>query len=283
MDRSGGSATIHDMPACQRCSESNPEQARVLPRLRRRAGGTCAARGARSGSACCSRPGRLYQPRQAAKDVRGLLSSYYARLRIDLERYGATVEKFIGDTVMALFGAPSARGRPDGPCGQRFSIHQAIAAFNEAGRPWTCVRIGVTTGEALVAPDASPRPWPLATWSAPRPGCGRRPRSTASWSTRPPWRATERRSNTGQPRRSPPELSRPGAGVAGHRAAPTSASTSPTRRLSWSAGAWARPVAQYARSCSPRTRRLVTPWSASGIGRVSSSGSCCSRSRPSQS
>ena len=53
------------------------------------------------------------------EDVRGLLSSYYARLRIDLERYGATVEKFIGDAVMALFGAPSAHEDDlSGPCGQ---------------------------------------------------------------------------------------------------------------------------------------------------------------------
>ena len=47
------------------------------------------------------------------EDVRELLSPYYARLRSELERYGGTVEKFIGDAVMALFGAPkSARGRP---------------------------------------------------------------------------------------------------------------------------------------------------------------------------
>ena len=33
---------------------------------------------------------------------------YYARLRTELERFGGTVEKFIGDAVMALFGAPVA-------------------------------------------------------------------------------------------------------------------------------------------------------------------------------
>src|SRR5437016_9032832 len=40
------------------------------------------------------------------EDVRALLSPYYARLRAELERFGGTVEKFIGDAVMALFGAP---------------------------------------------------------------------------------------------------------------------------------------------------------------------------------
>lgn len=40
------------------------------------------------------------------EDVRALLSPYYTRLRSELERFGGTVEKFIGDAVMALFGAP---------------------------------------------------------------------------------------------------------------------------------------------------------------------------------
>src|SRR6476659_3611272 len=40
------------------------------------------------------------------EDVRALLSPYYVRLRHELERHGGTVEKFIGDAVVALFGAP---------------------------------------------------------------------------------------------------------------------------------------------------------------------------------
>src|SRR5919204_4467166 len=42
------------------------------------------------------------------EDVRGMLSPYYARLRTEIERFGGTVEKFIGDAVMAVFGAPAA-------------------------------------------------------------------------------------------------------------------------------------------------------------------------------
>ena len=42
------------------------------------------------------------------EDVRATLSPYYGRLRSELERHGGTVEKFIGDAVMAVFGAPAA-------------------------------------------------------------------------------------------------------------------------------------------------------------------------------
>ena len=40
------------------------------------------------------------------EDVRAMLSPYYVRLRSEIERFGGTVEKFIGDAVMAVFGAP---------------------------------------------------------------------------------------------------------------------------------------------------------------------------------
>ena len=42
------------------------------------------------------------------EDVRARLRPYHARLRQEIERYGGTVEKFIGDAVMAVFGAPVA-------------------------------------------------------------------------------------------------------------------------------------------------------------------------------
>jgi len=44
------------------------------------------------------------------EDVRALLGPYWDRLRTELEHFGGTVEKFIGDAVVALFGAPVAHG-----------------------------------------------------------------------------------------------------------------------------------------------------------------------------
>ena len=44
-----------------------------------------------------------------AEDVRELLSRYFESARTVIERYGGTVEKFIGDAVMAVWGAPVAQ------------------------------------------------------------------------------------------------------------------------------------------------------------------------------
>src|SRR5919108_6272143 len=46
--------------------------------------------------------------RQDPEDVRARLRPYHARLRQEIERYAGTVEKFVGDAVMAAFGAPVA-------------------------------------------------------------------------------------------------------------------------------------------------------------------------------
>jgi class 3 adenylate cyclase/tetratricopeptide (TPR) repeat protein len=80
------------------------------------------------------------------EDVRATLSPYYAQLRSELERHGGTVEKFIGDAVMAVFGAPVAHeDDPERAVRAALAIRDAIV---EDGR--LQVRIAVTTGEALV-------------------------------------------------------------------------------------------------------------------------------------
>src|SRR5438094_1588231 len=92
------------------------------------------------------------------EDVMATLRPYHSRLRSELERYGATVEKFIGDAVMAVFGAPVAH-EDDAERAVRAGLRicEAIEALN-ASRPGLdlAVRVGINTGEVLVDLGADP-------------------------------------------------------------------------------------------------------------------------------
>src|SRR5919201_854733 len=86
------------------------------------------------------------------EDVQALLSPYHAQLRSELERHGGTVEKFIGDAVMALFGAPVVHeDDPERAVRAALSIRAAIERLNEQQPGLDLhVRVGVNTGEVLV-------------------------------------------------------------------------------------------------------------------------------------
>jgi len=85
------------------------------------------------------------------EDVEAILRPYHARVRAELERHGGTVEKFIGDAVVALFGAPVAH--EDDP---ERAVRAALAIRDFAREEGLELRVGITTGEALVSLDASP-------------------------------------------------------------------------------------------------------------------------------
>ena len=85
------------------------------------------------------------------EDVRAVLAPYHERVRSELERHGGTVEKFIGDAVMALFGAPVAH--EDDP---ERAVRAALAICDSAAEEGIELRIGITTDEALVNLDARP-------------------------------------------------------------------------------------------------------------------------------
>src|ERR671937_2161316 len=143
------------MPTCPSCGQENPDGARFC--------NACAAPlatevpGGREERKLvtvlfCDLVGFTSRAEQMdPEDVRALLAPYHSRLRRELERHGGTVEKFIGDAVMALFGAPVAH--EDDP---ERAVRAAIAirdwAREEGGLE---VRIGITTGEALITLAAS--------------------------------------------------------------------------------------------------------------------------------
>ena len=87
-----------------------------------------------------------------AEEVRELLSRYFDSCRRLVELYGGTVEKFIGDAVMAVWGTPVAQ-EDDAERAVRTALDlvAAVSALgDEVGAPELQARAGVLTGEAAV-------------------------------------------------------------------------------------------------------------------------------------
>jgi class 3 adenylate cyclase len=150
------------VPVCPQCGEENPERAKFCLEC---------------GAALAEHPSAALEERKVVsvlfcdlvgftaaseaadpEDVRARIRPYHARLRQEIERYGGTVEKFIGDAVMAVFGAPVAH-EDDAERAVRAGLRilEAIAALNEADPTLSLqVRIGINMGEAVVALGARP-------------------------------------------------------------------------------------------------------------------------------
>ena len=91
------------------------------------------------------------------EDVRAILTPYFARVRSELEAFGGTVEKFIGDAVMAVFGAPVAHGDdPERAVRAALAMCAAVDELNRTDPELELkIRIAVNTGDALVSLAAS--------------------------------------------------------------------------------------------------------------------------------
>ena len=92
------------------------------------------------------------------EDVRAVLDRYHRCVRDEIERFGGIVEKFVGDAVMAVFGAPIAYGDdPERAVRAALAVQVALGALNASDPELRLqTRIAVNTGEALVAIDARP-------------------------------------------------------------------------------------------------------------------------------
>jgi class 3 adenylate cyclase len=92
------------------------------------------------------------------EDVRDVLDRYYRQVKQEIELFGGVVEKFIGDAVMAVFGAPVAFGDdPERAVRAALAVRDAIGRLNEADPELDLkVRIAVNTGDALVTLDSRP-------------------------------------------------------------------------------------------------------------------------------
>jgi class 3 adenylate cyclase/tetratricopeptide (TPR) repeat protein len=92
------------------------------------------------------------------EDVRRTLVPFHARVKEDLERFGGTLDKFIGDAVLGVFGAPVAHeDDPARAVHAGLRILESIEDLRRTVDPDIAVRIAVNTGEAVVSFGTGPQ------------------------------------------------------------------------------------------------------------------------------
>jgi class 3 adenylate cyclase len=92
------------------------------------------------------------------EEVRAILTPYHDSVRREIESFGGVVEKFVGDAVMSVFGAPTAYG-DDAERAVRaaLAVRERVCELNEGDERLDLqIRIAVNTGEALVTLGARP-------------------------------------------------------------------------------------------------------------------------------
>ena len=89
------------------------------------------------------------------EDLRALLTRYYAIARDVVAEYGGTIEKFIGDAVMAVFGLPTAHGDDaERALGAALDLRDRVRADPRLGDRLP-IRLGVASGDVVARRDAA--------------------------------------------------------------------------------------------------------------------------------
>ncbi len=89
------------------------------------------------------------------EQVAQLLNEHFSRATAIIKRYGGTVNRFIGDSIMAIWGAPLADDKHAvSAClaarDMQFDMHALRADFSKRGLPPIYMRVGIHTGSAIV-------------------------------------------------------------------------------------------------------------------------------------
>jgi class 3 adenylate cyclase/tetratricopeptide (TPR) repeat protein len=88
------------------------------------------------------------------EDVRALMSDYFAAMAKEIRAEGGTVEKFVGDAIMAVFGVPTAH-EDDALRGVRAARRMLwrLRSWNDSREPGQGleIHVGVNTGEVVAA------------------------------------------------------------------------------------------------------------------------------------
>jgi class 3 adenylate cyclase/tetratricopeptide (TPR) repeat protein len=92
------------------------------------------------------------------EDVRRTLVPFHERVKNDLERFGGTLDKFIGDAALGVFGSPVAHeDDPERAVRAALRILDGMVELRQTTDPGLAVRIAVNTGEAVVTFGTGPQ------------------------------------------------------------------------------------------------------------------------------
>jgi class 3 adenylate cyclase/tetratricopeptide (TPR) repeat protein len=147
---------------CGTCGERNPERARYCWNCGARLGEPDVVLEERKVVTVlfCDLVGFTERSDQAdPEDVKATLRPFHARLKREIEHFGGTLDKFIGDGALGVFGAPVAHeDDPDRAVRAALRIQEAMAEMNDADPSMLlAARAGIATGEVVVAYGEGPQ------------------------------------------------------------------------------------------------------------------------------
>jgi class 3 adenylate cyclase/tetratricopeptide (TPR) repeat protein len=141
---------------CQICGRESPEAFRFCPHCGAALGVAAPPRTERKIVTVlfCDLVGFTARSDRAdPEDVRAILQPFHGLARAEIERHGGTLDKFIGDAAMGVFGSPVVHeDDPERAIRAALRILEGVRELNERtpGEPMA-VRVGVNTGQAVVA------------------------------------------------------------------------------------------------------------------------------------
>ena len=141
------------MPSCQACGQENPEGFRFCGACGAELAPPAARREVRKTVTvvfCDVTGSTALGERLDPEAMRRTMGRYFEEIRLIVERHGGTVEKFIGDAVMAVFGIPVAH-EDDALRAVRAvaEIRERLSALGEQLSVALSFRTGVNTGEVV--------------------------------------------------------------------------------------------------------------------------------------
>ncbi len=146
---------------CPNCGEENPERARFCLNCATRLEGGAPTEERKVVTVLfCDLVGFTARSDKAdPEDVKAALRPFHSRIKREIEAFGGTLDKFIGDAALGVFGSPVAHeDDPERAVRAALAIADAIEELNQADRSLDlAVRMGVNTGEAVVAYGTGPQ------------------------------------------------------------------------------------------------------------------------------